>query len=171
MSAICNCCQKPKAQLECGLCQSAVCKPCAHILEENAFSFLSPIPEDLGHSIYCHSCFVQKVDEPFQEYNRLMELAKNVDVFFKEQSKETRLLQRRQEPVKIKDCEDEQETLLRLAFLAAQAGFNGLIDVEIKGKKVRNGAYQTTLWNGVGLPTQVKKEKLLRDRSLWQNPN
>lgn len=100
-----------------------------------------------------------------------MELAKDIDVFYKQQSKETRLLQRRHELLKVQGCQDEQETLMRLAFLAAQAGFNGLIDVEVVGKKVRSGSYQTTTWSGTGLPTQVKKEKLLRDRSLWQNPN
>lgn len=171
MSLSCSCCQKPKAQLTCGLCESSVCKACAHILDENHFSFLQEIPAELKHEVYCHSCFVQTVQEPLTSYDQTMELAKNIDVFYKEQSKETRLLKRREGALKVQACADENETLLRLAFQAVKLGFNGLIDVEVKGQKVRNGTYQTTTWNGTAIPSNVRKEKLLRDRSLWQNPN
>lgn len=171
MNTNCSCCQKSKAQLICGACTLSVCKDCAHFLDDNHFSFLSSIPEALKHTVYCHSCFVQTVQEPLTQYDQTMEQAKNIDVFFKVQSKETRLLKRREKTLTVDACPDEQETLLRLAFKAAQLGFNGLIDVEVTGAKVRNGGYQTSVWKGSGIPTNVAHKKLLRDRSLIKYPN
>lgn len=66
-------------------------------------------------------------------------------------------MKRIEDPVVVNNCPDELETMMRLAFHAAEAGFNGLIDVEIINTKVRDGAYQTTTWSGSGIPANVKK--------------
>jgi hypothetical protein len=49
---------------------------------------------------------------------------------------------------------------MRLAFLAAKAQFNALVDVDIVPKKVRNFGYQTSLWQGSGVPTVIDASKL-----------
>ena len=65
-----------------------------------------------------------------------MERAKNVQVFFKKQSKETRLVKRpERKPFRIEKCADEQETVMRMAFLAAQANYNALIEVDLTYEK------------------------------------
>lgn len=167
----CVSCQKPKSQLQCEICKSIVCKQCAQFLDENYFSFLSKVPEDLRHTTYCESCYNEKVAPQLETYHHLMEQAKNIIVYDKDQSKETRLLKRTEKPVSVKDCADYEETVLRLAFFAVQAGFNAIIDVDIKSQKVRTGAYQTTMWSGTGVPAHVQANRILKDRSLWQNPN
>ncbi|MGZ6460585.1 MAG: hypothetical protein ACXWQX_16150 [Bdellovibrio sp.] len=91
-----------------------------------------------------------------------MEQAKNVAVFFKEQSKETRLMSRKASAFVVKDCADKDETVMRLAFFAAKANFNGLIDVDISFKKVREGSYQTLKWNGSGIPVNINNKKSFR---------
>lgn len=153
----CITCQKSKALLKCGLCQDDVCKYCAQILPEEGFSFLAKIPEDLQHTIYCGPCFDQKVASHWENYQATLEKAKNIIVYLAKQGKETRLIKRTEDPVKVTDCKDHDETLLRLAFFAVQANFNALVDVELKSVKVRINNYQTLHWSGVGTPANVSE--------------
>jgi hypothetical protein len=167
----CSSCHKPKANLVCGICNSSVCKSCAQFVEEDRFSFLPSIPEDLKHTTYCPECFQNKVAPEMAAYDDLMEQAKNIVVFEKDQGKETRLLKRKVPPIKVLDCPDRAETLLRLAFQAAKAGFNAIIDVDLRSEKVKINNYQTTKWSGTAVPTNIDPKWVVKDRSLWQNPN
>jgi hypothetical protein len=100
-----------------------------------------------------------------------MEKARNILVFMKKQGKETRLIRRLEDPVRVLNCPDHDQTLMRLAFFAAQKNYNAIIDVDLVCEKVRTGSYQTLKWSGTGIPAHVDDDKLLKDRSLWQNPN
>lgn len=158
----CSVCLNSKAGLNCGLCNSALCKSCALFLEEGSFSFLKKIPKDLTYSTYCPHCFDKSVAGPLEEYSKTMELAKNVNIFLKNQSKESRIYKSDEPPITVEDFPDAEETLLRLAFKAVELKFNGLIAVDIYSKKVRIGGYQTLSWSGTGIPTYIHNEKSLR---------
>jgi len=159
-TSICATCQKPKANLNCGLCEADICKGCAQFLAEDAFSFLEKIPKELAHAIYCNGCFDNNVSNELTKYDEIMQLAKNVNIYFKSQGKETRTLKRKERPVKITNCPDYDEALLRLAFLAAKAGFNSLIDVNMTSKKEIVTGYQKTFWSGTGIPTNTTEKQL-----------
>lgn len=158
-NASCCVCQKPKATLQCGICVSAVCKYCAQFVEEDQFSFLPKTPPDLSHTTYCGPCFDAKVAPEIEAYEQAMKRAKAITVFFTGDSKQTRNFKRIEKPIKVKNCDDREETLLRLAFLAVHAKFNAIIDVEIISEKVRSGAYQTTKYSGKAMPTNVTSER------------
>lgn len=158
----CCVCQKPNATLVCGICKSAVCKKCAQFTYEDSFSFLAKVPEDLTHGTYCGPCFDDKVAPELAAYADTMERAKNISVFFKDQGKETRLVKRSNEVFRVEDCDDREETLLRLAFFAAQKGYNSLISVDITSEKIRSGSYQTQKWSGTGVPANISDRKLNR---------
>jgi hypothetical protein len=125
----------------------------------------------LPHSAYCPTCFDNHVAPIAAVYDQTVEKAKDILVYERSQGKETRFLKRTEKPVRVERCLDRPEALLRLAFYAAAAGYNGLIDVDIKSEKIRNGPYQTTLWSGTGIPTQIESRKIMKDRSLTKNPN
>lgn len=161
----CSCCQKPKPQLECGLCKNAVCKKCANFVAEDAFSFLTKVSNELLHQVYCHSCFEEKVNSQLQSYQEQLEKARQVIVYDKKQTKETRLIKRSEEPLKVLGCRDREETLLRLAFLAVQKKYNALLDVEITSSSHREGSYLITRWQGSGVPTTLNPDKL----KSWSN--
>ena len=167
----CSSCQKPKAQLQCGSCHEAVCKKCAHFLEEGAFSFSTKVSEVLQHGVYCNSCFEYHVRAALENYNQEMELAKNIVVFSKSQSKETQHIRRSAERLVVENCVDRDETLLRLAFMAVQLKYNAVLDIELTAKKVKKDGYQTSIWRGTGTPVQLDERKLVRSKSLWDNPN
>jgi hypothetical protein len=167
----CTTCQKPKASLACGICHSSICKNCAQFLEEDQFSFLDEIPPELISRTFCDSCFDQRVQPLVQAYQADIEKAKEIIVFLKKQSKETHRLKRSDLVFTIEKCPDREETLLRLAFKALRAGYNAIIDVDIRADKVRSGSYQTSVWHGVGIPAHVDLSKMPKDRSFWQNPN
>ena len=171
MSSSCVTCLKTKANLTCGLCAGSLCKKCAEFLAEETFSFLKTVPAELAHSTYCGNCFGEHVAPAQLQYDETMEAARNVMIFMKSQAKETRLIKRKEPEVKVTDCADHDETIMRLAFYAAQLKFNALIDVLITPKKVVDGHYQTTVYTGSGIPAQVHESKLIKDRSLWSNPN
>jgi hypothetical protein len=158
--SLCHSCRQPKGVLACGLCNRTLCKRCVELVERNSFSFLEQIPEELSHRAYCSPCFSEKVVPALASYNRIMARAKAVIVFLKDKGEETRRMKRTEKPLRIADCDDRKETLLRLAFLAAKGNFNALIDVDIFSKKVRNFGYQTSKWHGIGIPTQVDADKL-----------
>lgn len=167
----CTTCQKTKAQLNCGLCQQIICKNCAQFVEEDTFSFFNTIPVELSHGVYCGPCFDAQIQPEIEKYNQAMEAAKNIRVFSKTQSKETRFISRKEALLKVTDCPDRDEAVLRLAFQAAQSHFNAIIDMELSSRKVKNGSYQHLLWTGSARPAQVCETKLMRDRAIWDNPN
>lgn len=168
---ICTVCHKPKAQLHCGVCEERICKYCATFLEERSFSFYPQLPKVLSHTTYCNACYTTHVTPAEETYAELLKQAKNILVYDKTQGKETRLMKRLEKPLKVQNCPDREETLLRLAFLAVLAGFNAIIDVNLIPEKIRDGAYQTTAWSGIGIPTNVESSRIIKDRSLTQNPN
>lgn len=167
----CTTCSKPKATLTCGICQDSICKKCTQFVEENFFSFLTKVPKYLSHSAYCNTCYTEKVLPEINKYSEMMEAAKNILVFMKAQFKETRLVKRLADPIHIKECNDYDEIIMRLAFKAVELKYNGIIDVDVVSKKVKVGNYQTTVFSATAIPANVKEDKLIKDKSNWSSPN
>lgn len=170
-SNICSSCQKPKATLKCGLCSDALCKSCAQMLEADSFQLLKEIPPDLSHKAYCVPCFDSKVATELEAYNELLEKARNVYVFTKAQSKETRLIKRKAAIIRVENCSDEDDAILHLAFLAAQGDYNAIVDVHLTSKKIIQNSYQSTAWAGTAIPSHVDADKLEQSRPVLKNPN
>ncbi len=168
---ICSVCQKPKAQLSCGVCACSLCKNCTSFLDEDTFSFLTHTPKNLRHQVYCATCFSSEVESHLNEYNQTVLQAKEILIFDKTQSKETRLIKRVEEKYEIKDCTDRDELIMKMAFRAVRSKYNAVIDVEIIPEKLRTGSYQTMRWSGSGTPAHVETKKLIKDRSFWSTPN
>jgi hypothetical protein len=129
-------------------------------MDEDSFSFLKVVPAELTHSIYCPKCFDDNVANTLESYKSNMEKAKEVIIFFKHEGKKTRLLQRKEEPYKVIDCVDKDETILRLAFFAAQDNFNSIIDVDLVSEKVIHGSHKSLKWKGTAVPCQLDQRML-----------
>jgi thiol-disulfide isomerase/thioredoxin len=102
-SNLCSFCQRPKANYTCEMCQSTLCKACAQFLNEDSFSFLEKIPQELSFTTYCPPCYDTNVAAPLADYEAVKEKAKDVVVFFKEQGQATRLMRRKEHPVSVND--------------------------------------------------------------------
>jgi hypothetical protein len=129
-------------------------------MADDAFAFLAQPTKDLTHPIYCTHCYDAKITPALEKYNQIMEQAKEVHIYFKTQGKETRTIKRKEKPLKITDCEDYDEALLRLAFLAAQLKYNALVDVVAQSKKAITKGYQKLIWSVTGTPTNVTDKQL-----------
>ena len=161
MSAVeCASCGKPKAVLQCEVCHDDLCKKCDQILPADTFSFLPEIPENLSHLHYCGNCYDSIVAPELDSYQEAVALAKESFVFFTSQRKEIPLIKRSREILKVEGCEDRDETILRLAFLAAKNGFNAIIETEVVAEKIRMGAYQTSKWSGKAIGATVDGHKI-----------
>jgi hypothetical protein len=131
-------------------------------VDEESFAFSPEGDVKFAHGAYCCNCFDSQISKPLQEYNDAMEAARKVIVFSRDQGKESRRYLRNAPAVTVQDCSDPKETLLRLAFLAAKQGFNGLVNADVKAKKVKINFYNTSVFSGSGIPTQIDEAKLER---------
>ncbi len=132
---------------------------------------LSTSPLKNPGTCFCPTCFQTEVLAEIQKYDDLVEQARQIHVFMKKQTKETRLIPRIEKPVKVVDCKDEEEVMMRLAIMAVQKNKNCLVDMDIVGKKVKDGSYSTHIFSGSAIPAEFNDKRIVRDRSLWQNPN
>lgn len=117
------------------------------------------IPQHLkGQGVYCNPCFQEQVAPHLDEYNQTLERAKEVFVFFKEESKETRLIRRSERSFKVLG-DDKEDIVLKLAFLTARAGFNAVVDIMVTSEKRRDGSYKLLTWRGSGTAARVDSVK------------
>jgi len=157
---VCISCQRPKATLNCGICQEPVCKSCAEFLDASSFSFLQKVAEELTHTYYCPACHNAQVAPALESYEKVMDRARETYFFFTTQKRPLPILKKSKESIRVATCDDRNETILRLAFMAAEQGYNAVIQAEVTSEKVRNGGYVKSVWRGVGIPAQVDAEKL-----------
>lgn len=158
----CSVCLKPKAPYQCGICDCTLCKKCARFIDPEDYTFYRKVPEVLTKGIYCNPCFDSQVQPEIDKFDDIMARAAEVYIFDTTQGKETRLYKRDETPLKVVHCDDEKETVMRLAFMAAQKGYNGIVDMDVSYEKIKSGAYQIMKWNGTAVPTQVDEAKINR---------
>ncbi len=162
--SVCYECRGPKANLRCGICEESLCKKCARFLDEQTFSFRTQLAPELSHTYYCSPCFDAQVEPELAAYDETMDRAKEAFFFFVTHKGGVPVEKRALKPVEVESCPDRDETILRLAFRAAENGFNAVMDAEVKAEKVRTGGggYQKSRWMGKGIPALVDAERLNR---------
>ena len=158
----CASCESPKAAYTCGLCNSSICKSCRHYVDTHTFSFYVPVPDALLKADYCPTCFEREIVPEQARYDELMEKAKDVYYLSKAYPGYVRVLRRHTKRVVIAECDDRRETILRMAFQAAQMGFNAIIEAEVDSAKVRNHGHQSSVWSGSALPATIDGDQLER---------
>ena len=158
----CSTCQKAKAPLVWGVCSGTLCKNCAQFLDEDAFSFLAKVPPEVSHTTYCQTCYDTHVVPQLVSYNSMMDQAREILIYYKDEGKDTRMYSRIEDKLVVLNCADRKEAILRLAFMAVQGGFNAVIDIDVYSKKIRTGAYQTLQWQATGIPTQITAPRMWR---------
>ena len=132
---------------------------------------MAVVPEELTQTVFCPTCYQTKIVHEIESYEADMEKAKNIIVFEKDQGKETRGIKRLEEPLVVTDCLDAKEVMMKLAFRALKAGFNGIVNYEAISTRDRNGSYQKVTWKGSAIPAHIDVSKLPKDKSFWHNPN
>ncbi|MBC7384530.1 MAG: hypothetical protein H7301_00020 [Cryobacterium sp.] len=167
MENLCETCRTPDVSTACQLCEKQLCEDCVLAPPNGTFSLQEKVDPELVHSVYCRFCYDEKVEPEVLRYDENKAKAENVYIFFTTQRKEIPLIKHSKLTVKVQNCADRDETILRLAFIAAEKGFNAVIDTEVVYAKKRDHAYQTTAWSGHGSPAAVDEEKL--DRQVKRN--
>jgi uncharacterized protein YbjQ (UPF0145 family) len=158
----CSSCQAVKAPFTCGLCQGALCKSCVQDVDTHSFSYMSKIPKELTQGNVCPTCFDTKVLPHKLKFEETLEKAKDVFFLTKSYKGYVRVLGKHTKRVAVPDCDDRRETIVRLAYFAAELGFNAIIDAEVESKKVVKGKYQSSRWSGSAMPALVDGEQLER---------
>lgn len=156
----CRSCRSPKATLACELCHDPLCKACDRFLDADTFSFLNEKPAELSHSHYCPACHQTQIEPALESYDETMERARNTFIFYTTQRKPAPVLRKSKEPVRVASCPDRDETILRLAFRAAEQGFNAVIETDLVSQKIRDAGYQKTAWSGTGIPAEIDETRL-----------
>lgn len=164
MSATCCSCLKSQPQLQCCSCTEAVCKKCAQFISQDTFSCLTSMPEGLLIGTYCPACYDQKALPLVQEYETTLEAAHDVHIFFRGQGQERRamFLRKNEAPIHVSDCIDQDDALMKLAFIAAKNNFNTIIETEVASKKIHDGSYTLLKWHGSAIPCHGDLTRLNR---------
>jgi hypothetical protein len=157
----CTSCDRRPSTRECGMCASALCKACTQFLDAETFSFYAKIPLDLSHAAYCDSCFASIVQPAREELSDDLRRAQDIVVFTVNQRRHLTMTVSK-ERLEVKNCKDRNEAFLRLAYFAVKSGRNSLVQVDVYSTKVRDGAYQSSLWHGSGYAADVDLGKLER---------
>lgn len=95
-------------------------------------------------------------------YSETLERAKNVGYWPRTYKGHVPIIKKGLEILRVEGCRDRDDALMRLGFMAAERGFNGLIQGELSSKKERDHGYQKMLWSGHALPAKIDDEKLER---------
>ncbi|MCM2277349.1 MAG: hypothetical protein NDJ89_04680 [Oligoflexia bacterium] len=156
----CRTCRKPQPTLQCESCGAALCKSCREAGGPEAFLFYAKLPPELAHTDYCQQCYALHVEPALVIYRELMERARETYFFFETQKRALPVLRRSKELLRVENCGDRDETILRLAFQAVEKGFNSVIEAEVVSEKIRNGGHQTMRWRGKGFPAEMDVERL-----------
>jgi hypothetical protein len=165
MGLCCNC-RSPKTEEKCELCGEDVCRTCLRRLSTDAMAFEKIRPEKLRFSRYCDRCYGQEVEPVLEQYEGLVERAKDIIFISKAYRGQVFALKKASKPVEVTECPDRDETVMRLAFVAAKEGYNAIVEAEVTSKKVRNQGYQKSVWSGRGVPATLDEAKLNRDAYL-----
>jgi uncharacterized protein YbjQ (UPF0145 family) len=123
---------------------------------------MSKIPDVLRQGNVCPACFDQQVRPHQLRMEELLEKAKDVYFLTKAYPGYVRVIQKHTKRVSIDDCDDRRETIVRLAFFAAELGCNAIIEAEVDSKKVSMGKYQSSRWFGSAMPAKIDGEQLER---------
>lgn len=150
----CSVCLTKPTPLQCDMCHEPSCKICSIYVDEDSFELFDHLPDSIRGKMFCPSCFNANVDSVLSDYQEALERAKDIDVFDITQGTETRLIKRIEKPIKVVDCKDREETLMRLAFQAAQRGCNTLVDTKLTSKKVQDGKWKKYIWSGTAVPVK-----------------
>lgn len=168
----CAICNKPKTVLDCAICESRICKSCAEFITPTTFKYIDFLPAKMEHTnAFCTQCYATDVLPAIEAYENVVADAKNIRVFEKTQTKETRLIKRLEDPIVVEHCIDIQEATMKMAYIATKKGFNSIVDTDIRTVKIRNGTYQTSECSGTCIPVNVSDDKIIKDRSIARDPN
>lgn len=118
------------------------------------------LPDDIQNKTFCMNCYNQGISDRLNHYVEIVEQAKQINVFTKNQTKETSRIKRTEPPLRVVNCSDKEEALLKIAFMAAEKGFGTIVDVELKSEKVGKGkTYKKLVWTGSGIPVDPSIKK------------
>lgn len=147
-SSSCVICNNPKANITCRECDSSVCKSCIEFVGDALFEYDEYTDETSPVGHYCSSCYTTTIVPRLDVYNEIVERAKEVSVFSTEKSQESRLIKRTDVKLKIDECEDKEDLIMKLAYMAAKAGYNSIVDMDLVYTKTRDGSFKLANWSG-----------------------
>ena len=131
------------------------CKSCSEFVDRVDFEFAKDTALFREPGSYCQNCYATHISPAKFDYDSMLEKAKEIQVYEIQQSKETRLMKRKEAMLEVKDVYDREDAILRLAFKAVIQKMNAIIDVDLKSVKVQNGKHQHQVWSGKARPTHV----------------
>ncbi len=158
----CISCLKPKTTHSCERCKGTLCRKCLQINPSNCFSYMTKIPADLSYHNYCPFCYDAVVAPALVDYEATLEKAKDVYFLTRNYPGYIPVVRKANKDVRVDACPDRREAILRMAFQAAEQGFNAIIDAEVEAYKTGGGRYFASLVRGRATPADVNGEHLER---------
>lgn len=82
------------SHLQCQICACALAKSDAQFIDEESFALMAAPPAQVPAGAYCNTCFEERARPELDAYEALVEKARNVNLFYLSQSRESRFVRR-----------------------------------------------------------------------------
>jgi hypothetical protein len=155
----CDLCGAPKAIKTCGPCEREVCKNCVAYLAPDQFRFHPAPPEFSKFGVFCIDCFENEVRAEVERYNEALERSEKVKIVRSSYHGYIPCLRKAERDTEVKDDAGRGIAVWRLKFLCAWEGFDTVIHLDTKHKKVRNEGWETKSWSASGLFVDLDHKK------------
>ncbi len=159
----CIICGVEKIIKKCDLCHEEVCKKHIEKLDGSEYPFGSKKNQNIFSKVnFCSECFDTQVKPELDEYEATLEKAKQVAIWSDKFKGRVKTNKKSLDKIVLKDFKDKKILTLAMGFIAAEQGFNGIIEFEVSSRKIRENEYQSTRYDGSGRPVDVDAEWLER---------
>ncbi len=150
MKTDCELCGSPKSYKSCGLCERAVCKNCVAFLEADKLRFHPNPPAFARHGIFCADCFESEVRAEVEKYEEVLARSEQVKIVRASFHGYIPCLRKADRTTEVNDDAGRGIAIWRLKFLCAWEGFDTVIELDTKHKKVRNEGWENKVWSATG---------------------
>lgn len=161
----CEICRAPKAGKTCEECDAEVCKNCVVHLAADRFAYHPDPPPILLKHTFCRDCHEREIAPIEAAYDEVQRRSEGITVVRKTFRGQLPCLKRASASTVVANAAAANLALRHLQFLAAWAGYDAVVDVEVIPTKVRNHAYETKRWDAVGWFANLDYRRYHPDRS------
>lgn len=154
----------------CASCQQLVCRDCRGFLDAETLFENDPELINQGQQlgqIFCSTCYESQALPLIQKRQELEANAQGVYYWSKSYRGRIPVLEKSSKVLTVAQCKDRGDAILRLSYEVAKHGYNGLLNLEVQSKKVRNEGYQKMAWSAQGLPVLIDKAEIERMEAVF----
>lgn len=148
-----------KALRHCCGCEKPVCKDDTHFVDRELLRYHPKPPKQFNLTHYCPDCYERSILPHVEKYEEVRARAAKITIVRDNYRGLVPCLKRVNTPVTVKRHADEFHATEHMRYLAAEEGYDAIVDFSTEGKQKRNAGWQTTEWSARGYFANLNHKK------------